>query len=58
MIKLGDKVKYKGEIYEVIHLYDTGMIEIKKENLYIVELVTESQIELEFLRPDQREASS
>ncbi|WP_156187014.1 hypothetical protein [Bacillus sp. FJAT-27231] len=47
MIKLGDKVKYKGEIYEVIHLYDTGMMEIKKENSYIVELVTESQIEFD-----------
>lgn len=39
----GDKVSYKGEIYSVIHIYESSYIEIKKDNK--VELVHSSEIQ-------------
>jgi len=48
MLSLGKKVKYKGRKYRIIHIYNSGFLEIKdlKQNSYTVELVKRSEIEL------------
>ncbi|MCH1627278.1 hypothetical protein [Fredinandcohnia quinoae] len=44
-MKLGDKVLYKNDLYEILYVYDNGMFEIKKiEMLHKVELVYEDDI--------------
>lgn len=42
-MKSGDKVSYKGKIYIVIHIYESGYLEIKQFNK--VELVHVTEIE-------------
>lgn len=43
MIKVGDKVLYRSEKYEVIFIYDSGYIEIKKVP-WSIELVHVSEV--------------
>ncbi|MFS0864817.1 hypothetical protein [Fredinandcohnia sp. 179-A 10B2 NHS] len=46
-MKLGDKVLYKNDLYEVLYIYENGMYEIKRmEFLQRVELVNEQEIVL------------
>ncbi|WP_157452458.1 hypothetical protein [Bacillus sp. J33] len=44
MFALGEIVTYHGKKYEIIHIYDSGYIEIKKNKLNI-KLVHSSEIE-------------
>lgn len=44
-MKLGDKVVYKNDLYEVLYVYENGMYEIKQmELLYKVELVNRNDL--------------
>ncbi|WP_176713636.1 hypothetical protein [Pseudobacillus wudalianchiensis] len=46
MIKIGDRVQYNEETYRVVYIYDTGVMEIQKENSFGLVLATESQIKM------------
>lgn len=44
-MKLGDKVVYNNDLYEVLYVYENGMYEIKQmELLFKVELVNKSDL--------------
>ncbi|WP_180271298.1 hypothetical protein [Fredinandcohnia onubensis] len=44
-MKLGDKVVYKDDLYEVLYVYENGMYEIKQmELLFKVELVNQNDL--------------
>ncbi|WP_180271669.1 hypothetical protein [Fredinandcohnia onubensis] len=44
-MKLGDKVVYKNDLYEVLYVYENGMYEIKQmELLFKVELVNRNDL--------------
>ncbi|MGG3927159.1 hypothetical protein ABET51_14305 [Metabacillus fastidiosus] len=43
-LALEAKVLYKNELYSIIHIYESGYIEISKEAFFQVELVHRSEI--------------
>ncbi|MFC0414957.1 hypothetical protein ACFFHH_05745 [Cytobacillus solani] len=46
-MSLGNKVKYNEDIYIIVHIYESGFVEIKDvKHLYNVELVRMSDIKV------------
>lgn len=47
LVFLGNKVKYNEDIYIIVHIYESGFVEIKDiKHLYNVELVRMSDIKV------------
>lgn len=47
LVSLGNKVKYNEDIYIIVHIYESGFVEIKDvKHLYNVELVRMSDIKV------------